>query len=120
MSVEVRIGDYASDSSSSRGDGTLELAPGDDDVAALKYALWTATDEAYKAALRAYAAKQAALKNFQTPPTANDFTPAKAVTHIEPLRTLLLDRAEWKRRIIEASGLYATSPEVKSFSDQVQ
>ena len=76
--VEVRIGDYASDSSSARGDGSLQLAPEDNDPAALKYALWTATDEAYKNALRAYAAKQAALKQFQTPPTANDFTPAKA------------------------------------------
>jgi TldD protein len=118
--VEVRIGDYTVDSSSARGDGTLELAPGDNDVAALKFALWTATDEAYKSALRAYAAKQAALKNFQTPPTANDFTPAKAITHIEPLHTLELDRAEWKRRIVEASGLFATAPEVKSFADQVQ
>lgn len=118
--VEVRIGDYVTDSSSARGDGTLELAPGDDDAAALRFALWTATDDAYKAALRAYAAKQAALKNFQTPPTANDFTPAKPVTHIEPLHTLSLDRAEWKKRIVEASGLFATSPEVRSFSDQVQ
>jgi hypothetical protein len=57
--VEVRIGDYASDSSSARGDGSLQLAPEDNDPAALKFALWTATDEAYKNALRAYATKQA-------------------------------------------------------------
>jgi TldD protein len=44
--VTVRIGDYASDSSSSRGDGSIELAPEDNDPAALRYALWTATDEA--------------------------------------------------------------------------
>ena len=118
--VEVRIGDYASDSSSARGDGSLELAPGDDDAAALKFALWTATDEAYKAALRAYATKQAALKNFQTPPTAEDFTPAKPVTHIEPLLTLALDRNDWKKRIVDASGLYATLPETKSFASEVQ
>ena len=82
--VEVRIGSYASDSSSARGDGSLQLAPEDDDPAALKFALWTATDEAYKNALRAYATKQASLKQFQSAPTANDFTPAKPVTHIEP------------------------------------
>ncbi|HVG26247.1 MAG TPA: hypothetical protein VM865_01480, partial [Acidobacteriaceae bacterium] len=64
--VEVRVGDYTSDSSSSRGDGSLQLAPADIDSAALRYALWTATDEAYKGALRAYAAKQAALKQYQT------------------------------------------------------
>ena len=118
--VTVRIGDFATDSSSSRGDGSLQLAPSDDDAATLKYALWTATDEAYKNALRAYAAKQAALKRFQTPPTADDFTPAKAVTAIEPLKILELDRTEWKRRLIEASGLYASAPEVRSFAADVQ
>lgn len=118
--VEVRIGDYASDSSSAKGDGSLVLAPQDNDSAALKYALWSATDEAYKNALRAYAAKQASLKRFQNPPTANDFTPAKAVVLLEPVRTLEIDRAEWKRRIVEASGLYITAPEVSSFAADVQ
>ena len=118
--VEVRIGDYSTDSSSARGDGSLQLAPGDDDAAALQYALWVATDEAYKNALRAYSAKLAALKQFQNPPTANDFTPAKAVVHIEPLHVLEIDREEWKRRITDASGLYASAPEARSFADQVQ
>jgi TldD protein len=118
--VEVRIGDYKTDSSSARGDGSLQLAPDDNDPAALKFALWSATDEAYKNALRAYATKQANLKHFQSAPTANDFTPAKPVTHLEPLRTLELDRADWKHRLIEASGLFATSPEAKSFADTVQ
>jgi TldD protein len=118
--VEVRIGSDASDSSSVRGDGSLALAPKDDDAAALKFALWSATDEAYKNALRAYAAKQATLKNFQSAPTANDFTPAKAVTLIEPLVDLQLDREDWKHRLIEASGLYATAPEVHNFADTVQ
>lgn len=118
--VEVRVGDYTSDSSSARGDGQLQLAPGDDDPAALRFALWTATDEAYKNALRAFSAKQAALKRFQTPPTANDFTPAKAVQKLEPLLTLDLDRADWKRRLTEASGLYAADPSVSSFAPEVQ
>jgi predicted Zn-dependent protease len=118
--VEVRIGSYVSDSSSARGDGSLELAAVDNDPAALKYALWTATDDAYKNALRAYATKQAALKNFQSAPTANDFTPAKAVTLIEPLVTMALDRDDWKQRLIEASGLFESSAETRSFAEAVQ
>jgi TldD protein len=118
--VELRIGDYTTDSSSARGDGSLQLAPDDNDPAALKFALWTATDEAYKNALRAYASKQADLKRFQSAPTANDFTPAKAVTLIEPMVVLEMDRAEWKRRLMEASGLFMVAPEVKSFADAVQ
>ena len=118
--VEVRVGDYTTDSSSSRGDGAVELAPTDNDSNALRFALWSATDEAYKNALRAYAAKQAALKQFQTPPTANDFSPAKPVNRIEPLVAIDLDRTEWKRRIVEASGLFASDPAVKSFAADVQ
>ncbi len=118
--VELRIGSDTSDSSSARGDGSLALAPRDDDPAAMKFALWSATDEAYKNALRAYAAKQAALKNFQSAPTANDFSPTKPVTLIEPLVTLDFDRDDWKHRLVEASGLYASAPEVRSFADAVQ
>ena len=71
--VTIRIGDYGSDSSSARGDGSVQLAPEDNDPAALRYALWTTTDEAYKAALRAYAGKQAELKRFEKAPTETDF-----------------------------------------------
>jgi len=105
--VTVRVGNYEADSSSSRGDGSVQLAPEDNNPAALRYALWTATDEAYKNALRAYSVKQAALKQFQSAPTADDFSPSKPIVKIEPLVSLDLDREEWKHRIIEASGLYA-------------
>jgi predicted Zn-dependent protease len=118
--VEVRVGDFKSDSSSARGDGSVQLAPDDDDAAALKSALWTATDDAYKNALRAYATKQASLQRFQSAPTADDFTPAKAVVKIEPVVKIELDREEWKRRIINASGLFATDAAVKGFADAVQ
>jgi TldD protein len=118
--VTVRIGDYVMDSSSSRGDGTVELAPTDDNPLALQYALWTATDTAYKNALRAYSAKQAALKQFQSAETHQDFAQAKPTVQISPLVTLDIDRDEWKRRIVEASGLYASDPEVRSFAENVQ
>ena len=118
--VTVRIGDYAMDSSSARGDGAIELAPTDDNPLALQYALWTATDTAYKNSLRAYSAKQAALKQFQSAQNQQDFAQAKPIVQVSPLVTLDLDRNEWKRRIIEASGLYASDPEVRSFAENVQ
>jgi TldD protein len=118
--VTVRVGDYANDSSTARGDGAVQLAPKDNDPLALRYALWSATDDAYKNALRSYAAKQAALKRFQSPPTEKDFSPAKTVTSIGPLVKMDLDRAAWKKNLIEASGLYASDPSVRSFSNEVQ
>ena len=118
--VTVRIGSYTTDSSGSRGDGTAVLGPTDNNPEAIRYCLWTATDEAYKIALRAYTTKQAALKQFESAPTAQDFAPAKAVTHIGPLVPLQIDRAEWKQRIVEASGLYANDPEVRASAANVQ
>jgi TldD protein len=118
--VAVRIGDYKTDSSSSRGDGTAELASTDDNPQAIRYALWTATDDAYKNALRAYSAKQAALKRFEAPPTEDDFAHAKPVVHIGPVVALEIDRADWKRRIVEASGLYAADPEVRASAADIQ
>jgi TldD protein len=118
--VTVRIGDYAMDSSSTRGDGTVELAPMDDNPLALQYALWTATDTAYKNALRAYSAKQAALKQFQSAQTQQDFAQVKPVVQVLPLVALEIDRNEWKHRIVEASGLYAADPELRSFAEYVQ
>jgi TldD protein len=118
--VTVRIGDYAADSSTSRGDGVVQLGPQDNNPEALRYALWIATDDAYKNALRSYATKQAALKQFQSTPNHEDFARATPTIHIEPLVTLDIDRKEWKRRIIEASGLYASDPAVKANAEHVQ
>jgi len=118
--VTVRVGDYAADSSTSRGDGAIALAPRDNNPEALRYALWTATDAAYKNALQAYAAKQAALRQFQTPQMEHDFAEAKAVVHIAPLVAIDLDRKAWKQRIIDASGLFQTAPEVRASAEQVQ
>jgi len=118
--VTVRIGSYETDSSSSRGEGTVSLAPTDNNPQAIRYSLWTATDEAYKNALRAYSTKQAALKRFENAPTEKDFAPAKPVVHVEPLVALELDRNEWKRHIIDASGIYASDPEVSADAANVQ
>jgi predicted Zn-dependent protease len=118
--VTVRIGDYTTDSSSARGDGSVALAPTDNNAQAIRYCLWTATDEAYKNALRAYTAKQAALKRFENAPTEKDFALAKPVVHVAPVVALDIDRTEWKRRIVEASGLYASDPEVRASGANVQ
>lgn len=118
--VTVRVGDYKHDSSSARGDGTVNVAPIDNDTVAIQYALWQATDVAYKTALRAYATKQAALKQYQAAPAQNDFAEAKPVVKILPLQKLDFDREDWKHRIIEASGLYASDPEVRSFAPHIQ
>jgi predicted Zn-dependent protease len=118
--VTVRIGDYTTDSSSTRGDGSIQLAPEDNDPEALRYALWTTTDEAYKNALRAYATKQAQLKRFEKQPTEKDFSVASPVVAVEPLVKLDLNETEWKKRLADASGAFLSDPNLKAVAPYVQ
>jgi len=113
--VTVRVGDYKTDSSGGRGDGSLELSVLDNDPIALRSTLWAATYEAYKSALAAYAQKQAELKQVQTPPQADDFSREKPVVSLAaPAPPLRLDEAEWDQRVARASGLYRTESSVNA------
>ena len=118
--ITVRVGNYKTDSSGGRGDGALELTSIDDDPIALRSALWSATDQAYKAALAAYAQKQAELKQVQTPPQADDFSQEKPVISLLEPGKLHIDEAAWPERMAKASGLYRTDATVKATQHYVQ
>jgi hypothetical protein len=111
--ITVRVGDYKTDSSGGRGDGALQLAALDDDPIAVRSALWAATDQAYKSALAAYAQKQAALKEVQTPPQADDFSQEKPVIVLEEPKHLKLEEESWNRLVAKASGLFLADPALK-------
>jgi predicted Zn-dependent protease len=110
--VTVRVGDYKTDSSGARGDGALEVAALDDDPIALRTSLWTATDQAYKNALSAYAQKQAELKQVQTLPQADDFSQEKPIISLADPIVLHVDESSWADRIARASGLYRSDASV--------
>lgn len=118
--VTVRVGNYKIDSSTSRGDGSVQLAALDDDPLALRAGLWQATDQAYKAALSAYARKQAELKQVQTPPQQDDFSQESPVVSLEAPVHLEIDAASWAQRIASASGLYRTDSSLKGLDTGVQ
>src|SRR5580698_2527071 len=118
--VTVRVGDYTTDSSGGRADGSLELTGLDDDPIALRSALWMATDQAYKAALASYAQKQAALKQVQTPPQADDFSHEKPTISLAATAQLVVDQAVWDGRAARVSGLYRTEASLKHLLPQVQ
>ena len=117
--VTVRVGDYKTDSSGGRGDGSIELTALDNDPIALRSSLWMATDQAYKNALSAYAQKQAELKQVQTPPQADDFSHEKPVVSLGPPLALHLDEDAWARRVARASGLYRTDATAQRLRRQV-
>ena len=118
--VTVRVGDYKTDSSGGRGDGSIELAALDDDPIALRSALWQATDQAYKIALSAYAQKQAELKQVQTPPQADDFSQEKPIVSLADRVALQLDESAWTARVARLSGLYRTDSAVSATQRDVE
>jgi predicted Zn-dependent protease len=118
--VTVRVGDYKTDSSGQRGDGAVQLTAFDDDPIAIRCSLWTATDQAYKNALSAFAQKQADLKQVQTPPQADDFSKEKPVVVLEARRELKVDEAAWVQRTAHDSGIFRTNPAVKAIEKDVQ
>lgn len=118
--VTVRVGDFKTDSSGGRGDGSLALAALEDDPIALRSALWSATDTAYKSALAAYAQKEAALKQVQTPPQAEDFSHEAPLISLAEPAALKLNQAEWVERMAHASGLYRSDPEARKGEGEVQ
>lgn len=107
--VVVRVGDWKTDSSGSRAEGVLQLVPLGDDALALRTALWAATDQAYKTALASYAQKQAALKQVETPPQADDFSHETPLIVLEPVQHLSIDGAAWEARMARVSGLYRSA-----------
>jgi hypothetical protein len=118
--VEVRVGDYTRDSSSGQGDGTVLLTTDDNNIDALRFSLWSATDTAYKHAVQQYTNKLAKLKGFEVPPAYDDFSHEKPVVSLAPPVHLEIDRAEWHKRIEQTSGLYLKDAELGSFANQVQ
>ena len=118
--VTVRVGDYKIDSSTARGDGSVQLAALDDDPLALRAGLWQATDQAYKAALSAYAHKRAQLNQAQTPPQQDDFSQESPIISLEDTAHLKLDEPSWVKRVSESSGLYRTDPSLKADEHEIQ
>ena len=101
--VTVHVGDYKTDSSGGRGDGSIELAPQDDDPIALRSALW-----------------QAELKQVQTPPQADDFSQEKPIVSLAAPVALQLDEGAWTTRVAGLSGLYRTDPTVSATQRDVE
>jgi predicted Zn-dependent protease len=117
--IIVRVGDYKTDSSSLH-DGALQLTALNDDPIALRSALWAATDQAYKAALSAYAQKEAELKQVQTPPQADDFSREKPVVLLQTPLTLKFEETAWANRVARDSGLFRTDASVNAHQRDIE
>jgi predicted Zn-dependent protease len=117
LRVVVRVGDYKQDSFFARGQGESMILPLDNDPIALRRQVWLATDSAYKEAGEALAAKQAALKQFSADANpVDDFAKAPQLIAVEPVVSLRIDDAMWKKTLEDISGLYKQYPDVQSLT----
>ncbi len=110
--VVVRVGDYKQDSYFGPGIGTVNFAPLEDNTESLRWQLWEATDQAYKMASQALAAKRATLSQYAAGQRFDDFAHATPVQAIEPLATLRFDAKAWEQTVEKASGLYRSDPKI--------
>ena len=120
LRVVVRVGDYKQDSFFGTGEGIIDMVPSDDDVFAIRYRIWLATDRAYKAATEALSAKQAALKQLKVDEPVDDFAKAAPVEAVELLAhfspaDLTSDFTPWLHLLEEASALYRSDKELENF-----
>ena len=117
LRVQVRVGDYAFDSSrfidQNRG---AQAAPGfsdngmtaplDDDYYARRN-IWLMSDAAYKRAVSVFAKKKAVFQNRAATDTLPDFSREMAVETLLPVVPARADRGEWPDRVRQLSGYFS-------------
>jgi predicted Zn-dependent protease len=129
--VDLRVGSYELDSSG--GDETSLIlgaegptwyapkdAPLDGDVAALRTALWLATDERYKEALASYFKKKSrdVYRGADTE-RAPSFSRDAPSRHVDPPRPFPFERERWKAIVRDATAIFRAHPDVCDSSMKV-
>jgi TldD protein len=118
--VTVRVGDYKIDSSTSRGDGAVELAALDNDPLALRAGLWQATDQAYTSCALGIRAQAGAVEAGTDPAAAGRFLARDASRFARRHRAPRYRQRQVGKAVSEASGLYRTDAALKADEKDVQ
>ena len=118
--VVVRVGDYKQDSYYGPGIGAVNFGPIDNDPIALRWQLWIATDQAYKAASEALAQKKAALRQYTADQPFDDFAHAPVVESIGPLAKLDFDPKPWKGILETSTAAFRADPKIESLTAAVR
>jgi hypothetical protein len=118
LQVEVRVGDYAFDSSrfiSGAGPGGVGVArmPIDDDVSIMRRQIWLTADTAYKRAVNVFSRKKAAFQNRVEADPIPDFSRETPVEKIAPALPALTTSGPWADRIRQVSAVFVTAPEIQ-------
>jgi hypothetical protein len=122
LDVEVRVGDYTLDNTRRLRDNPFGFAvefprpvsiPVEDDVDALRAALWLETDRKYKAAVeRLIQVKTNATVKVKEEDSSADFSRETPQSFVGPLPHVTLDAARWEKKVKEYSALFNRYPEI--------
>ena len=119
MSVDVRVGNYALDSSNFLGDqgfrgflGSTGTVGIDRDYDSLRQDIWLATDQAYKEALDALSHKQAVLRSLANAPTVDDFSKEQPMVLVEPHAEPDWTSRDWESEAKTVSAVLRKYPEL--------
>jgi hypothetical protein len=93
---------------------TIDFMPLDDDILVLRHQLRLATDQAYKRAAEALAAKQAQLAQYNIDQPVDDFVHAEPVHAIGTLAKLDFDPQPSAAMLQDASALYKSDPRIQN------
>ena len=111
----VRVGSYELDNTNvGRGFGARISLPLDDDLVALRHALWRMTDGDYKQAVETLARKIAYLKQKSDKERPDDFSPVPAVHVIEPSAEIAIDRTLWEKNVLLMSERFARYADIQN------
>jgi TldD protein len=116
LDVMVRVGSPALDNThqlrgSARFDfdrgSSSRLLPVDDDPRAIQIGIWLATDQTYKAALKAFIkVKTDVAVKVREKDNSNDFSKDAPFVHLEKKQDQLIDTAQWTQRLKKISALF--------------
>jgi predicted Zn-dependent protease len=116
LTVDMRVGSREFDNthflekSWGAHGGTLPI---EDDEAAVRTAVWLATDRIYRSAVEDYARVKAKFKtSSKEQDDSNDFSPPVKLTHISKPAELVIDEEEWKTKLRKASAVFRAYPKL--------
>ncbi len=121
LDVEVRVGDYQLDNTH-RLRGGMDIMsrfprpvpiPVEDDMDAIKSAIWLETDKKYKAAMeRLIQVKTQKSVKVKEEDESADFSSESPETFIGQLAEIEVDIAKWEKRLKEYSEMFSSYPEI--------
>jgi microcin-processing metallopeptidase PmbA/TldD-like protein len=114
LQVDVRVGDYAFDSSrfviqNRPGGNGSAIAPLDDDYDAMRRQIWLATDTAYTRAVSVFARKKAAFQNRVGVEQIPDLSRETPVETVRGATGTGASRGTWVQRTQQLSAVFASS-----------